>query len=59
MLAGDRYATEFRVDEQEAAALGINAVPFFVVDGRYGRGGAQPAEMLLHSLERAWAERAD
>ena len=58
MLAGDRYAAAVRADEQEAAALGINGVPFFVVDRRYGLSGAQPPEVLLQAIEQAWAERA-
>jgi predicted DsbA family dithiol-disulfide isomerase len=58
MLAGDRYAAEVRADEQEAAALGISGVPFFVVDRRYGLSGAQPPDVLLQAIEQAWAERA-
>ena len=39
-----------------AARLGIQGVPFFVLDRRYGVSGAQPAEVLLEALERAWEE---
>ena len=31
-------------------------MPFFVIDGRYGVAGAQPAELFTQTLERAWAE---
>jgi hypothetical protein len=31
-------------------------VPFFVFDRKYGAAGAQPAELLLQLLERAWAD---
>ena len=41
MLAGDRYADAVRADEASARALGANAVPFFVIDERYGIAGAQ------------------
>ena len=58
VLAGDRYADAVRADEAQARAYGITGVPFFVVDGRYGISGAQPAELLLQALEQAWAERA-
>ncbi len=58
VLAGDRYADAVRADEAQAAAFGITGVPFFVVDGRYGVSGAQPADLLLQVLERAWAEQA-
>jgi len=50
-------AAAVRADEEEARALGIGGVPFFVVDCRYGVSGAQPPEALLEVLERAWNER--
>src|SRR6185369_644502 len=55
-LAGDAYAADVRRDEQEAAALGIDGVPFFVFGGRYGVSGAQPADLLLQALTRSWDE---
>jgi predicted DsbA family dithiol-disulfide isomerase len=58
VLAGDRYAAEVRTDEEQARAFGISAVPFFVLDRRYGIAGAQPSELLLEALDRAWAERS-
>ena len=57
VLAGDRYAQAVRADEAQAQAYGTTGVPFYVVDGRYGVSGAQPAELLLHVLEQAWSER--
>jgi len=58
VLASDAYAAEVRADEQQAAQLGISGVPFFVVDGRYGVSGAQPADVLRQVLDRAWNESA-
>jgi predicted DsbA family dithiol-disulfide isomerase len=57
VLASDRYADAVRADEAQARAYGISGVPFFVVDGRYGISGAQPAEVLAQALEQAWGER--
>lgn len=57
VLDTDRYADEVREDERTAASMGISAVPFFVVDRALGASGAQPAEVLLDLLERAWAAR--
>ena len=54
VLATDRYATDVREDERTATALGINAVPFFVVDRRMGAAGAHPAEALGELLRRGW-----
>ncbi len=57
-LEDQRHAGAVRADEAEAAAIGIGGVPFFVVDRTYGVNGAQPAEVLLQALERAWADRS-
>jgi predicted DsbA family dithiol-disulfide isomerase len=56
-LEGDEYADAVREDEELARRIGIQGVPFFVLDRRYGVSGAQPAEQQLAALERAWAER--
>jgi predicted DsbA family dithiol-disulfide isomerase len=57
VLAGERYATDVRDDERTAMALGINAVPFFVVDRRMGAAGAHPPEALGELLRRGWEAR--
>lgn len=54
----ERYADDVRADEREAAELGANGVPFFVLDRKYGISGAQPAEVFTQALEQAWGERA-
>ena len=54
MLASDAHVTEVREDEDEARKLGISGVPFFVMGGKYAVSGAQPIEVLLRALERAW-----
>ncbi|MCX4991807.1 MULTISPECIES: DsbA family oxidoreductase [unclassified Streptomyces] len=51
------YADEVRADEREAAELGANGVPFFVLDRTYGVSGAQPAEVFAQALAQAWGER--
>jgi predicted DsbA family dithiol-disulfide isomerase len=55
LLAGDGYAREVREDEQAAREGGIHGVPFFLV-GRYAVSGAQPADLLLRALDKAWDE---
>ena len=54
VLTGDRYAVDVREDERTAMALGINAVPFFVVDRAIGAAGAHPPEALGELLRRGW-----
>lgn len=55
VLDSDAYTAEVRADQAEARALGIQGVPFFVLDRKYGVSGAQPAEVLLEVLRQAWA----
>jgi predicted DsbA family dithiol-disulfide isomerase len=55
-LDGDAYAAEVRAEEHEAARLGITGVPFFVLGRRYAVSGAQPPELLLQALERAFSD---
>ena len=56
MLDSDEFADEVRYDERQAQELGINGVPFFVMNDRYGVSGAQQPEVFLQTLEKAWQE---
>ncbi len=56
-LASDRYADQVCDDERTAFALGISAVPTFVVDRALGASGAHPPEALLELLRQGWANR--
>lgn len=40
----------------EAAAQGINGVPFFIFQGKYALSGAQPEEVFARALETVLAE---
>ncbi|HYP24300.1 MAG TPA: DsbA family oxidoreductase [Actinomycetota bacterium] len=53
VLEKDDYLDRVRGDEAVARSLGIGGVPFFVIDGRFGVSGAQPAEVFEQALERA------
>jgi predicted DsbA family dithiol-disulfide isomerase len=57
VLAGDEFADSVEADIRQAAAYGATGVPFFVVDGRYGISGAQPADTFSQVLTRAWSEK--
>ncbi len=57
VLAGDAYGRG-QGDIDEAHALGIGGVPFFVIDRRYGISGAQPSELFVSALQQASAEAA-
>lgn len=56
VLTGSAYADAVEADIREAAALGANGVPFYVVDRKYGISGAQAPEVFTQVLEKAWAD---
>jgi len=58
MLAGDKYSEHVQADKQKAAALGINAVPFFVFNDKYAVSGAQPGEVFFNVLNKVWEEES-
>ena len=58
VLTSVRYSEAVRADEAKARAYGISGVPFFVIDGRYGISGAQPADAVLQTLDKAWSEHS-
>ena len=58
-LLDDEYLGAVAADQQLAAEYGIQAVPFYVVDGRYGLSGAQPAGTFARVLAKAAAEREE
>lgn len=49
------YAPAVAADLEQARAYGISAVPFFVLDGRYGVAGAQSPDVIAGALAEASA----
>jgi predicted DsbA family dithiol-disulfide isomerase len=56
-LEADEYLGAVRQDQAQAAAYGINGVPFFVLDGKYGISGAQDPAAFAEALTQVAAER--
>lgn len=50
VLASDRFEKEVINDERLAAELGVHAVPFFLIDGRYSLSGAESTEVIRGAL---------
>jgi predicted DsbA family dithiol-disulfide isomerase len=50
VLAGDEYAERIAVSTQQAASLGINGIPAFLIDSRLLVLGAQPTETFQRAL---------
>lgn len=53
LLAGSEGAAEVRAAVARAQAMGIRAVPTFVLDGRFAVQGAQPPELFARALRQA------
>jgi predicted DsbA family dithiol-disulfide isomerase len=53
VVESEAYASEVTDDIHEAQALGINGVPFFVIDRRFGISGAQSSDLIRSTLARA------
>jgi len=52
----DAFAAEVNDDIAQARSLGIQGVPFYVIDGRYGVSGAQPAPVFEKALTQVYDE---
>lgn len=59
MLLSEDYTYEVRQDQMEARNLGVNGVPFFVFQQKYGISGAQPVAVFTETLEKAWEEHQE
>lgn len=55
-LESQQYLNDVRADQAQAVQYGIQGVPFFVIDGKYGVSGAQPADAFAQILRQVWAE---
>ncbi len=57
-LETDEHLGAVRGDQAQAAAYGINGVPFFVFEGKYGVSGAQDAAVFAEALTQVASEKA-
>ncbi|MFY0606094.1 MAG: DsbA family oxidoreductase [Cyclobacteriaceae bacterium] len=55
-LYSDELALEVKADIQEAQALSIHGVPFFVFDRKYGVSGAQDTMVFVDTLRKTLHE---
>lgn len=56
LLDEGRDADVVEAEDRMARELGINGVPFFIFEGKYGVSGAQPPEALLQVIDKIAAE---
>lgn len=46
-------------DIAESRSIGVQGVPFFVLDGKYALSGAQPVQMFNQALDKVWEEEQE
>lgn len=56
-LEAGEYTAAVKADVAQAAAYGIQGVPFYVFDGKYGVSGAQESDTFAQVLAQVAAER--
>ncbi|NBI29874.1 DsbA family oxidoreductase [Chengkuizengella marina] len=59
VLESDDYRDDVRRDESEAHNLGVQGVPFFVINNKYAISGAQPTEAFVEALNKVAAEEKE
>jgi predicted DsbA family dithiol-disulfide isomerase len=59
VIAGGQFADDVRRECQDAEKLGAGGVPFFVIDRKYGFTGAQPSDLILEILTKAWSGQVE
>lgn len=57
-LSADEYLDAVRADQELALEYGIQGVPFFVIDGKYGVSGAQDPATFANVLTQVRDEKA-
>ena len=55
-LTSETFLDDVMADKAQAVAYGINGVPFFVINGKYGVSGAQESAVFVDVLTQAAAE---
>jgi predicted DsbA family dithiol-disulfide isomerase len=56
-LESNEYLADVKADVAQASEYGIQGVPFFVIDGKYGVSGAQEADTFTSVLTQVRDER--
>ena len=53
ILNSDRYTDRVQADEKESQDIGVDVVPFFLIDKKYTVAGEQSVETIRKALEKA------
>jgi predicted DsbA family dithiol-disulfide isomerase len=56
VIESEAFAEDVKADITEAAQIGVQGVPFFVINRKYAISGAQPAETFAEALQKVAEE---
>jgi len=56
VLSSNQYKDQVLAEIQESRTIGVQGVPFFVLNRKYGISGAQQKEYFLNALNQIWTE---
>ncbi|MET4081098.1 putative DsbA family dithiol-disulfide isomerase [Pedobacter sp. UYP30] len=56
MLQSEKFAENVKLDIKESQDLGVQGVPFFVLDRKYAISGAQPVQSFIDALKQSFEE---
>jgi len=57
MLGSDQFDDKVRQEVFESQQIGVRGVPFFVIDNKYAISGAQPENVFVNALNKAYEEK--
>lgn len=52
VVESNEFFPQIQIDQTEAAQIGIQGVPFFVLNNKYAISGAQPIEVFKEAIEK-------
>ena len=58
-LADEARFISVERNEKQLSSLGIHAVPFFILNDRYGLSGAQPTETFIQTVQEVGSKSAE
>ena len=53
VFSDDLYLDKIDEDMQQSAKIGIQGVPFFIINQKVGLSGAQPPENIVKAIEQS------
>ncbi len=56
VLESNQYKDQVLAEQQESRQIGVQGVPFFVLNRKYGISGAQQQDYFTRALEQIWEE---